>query len=259
MDESQENYIEDDAKAKIRNDTRFTVAKSVVPVGIKKSVAGEAVLKEPEPDATLAIVISEEEEYKNPENTKLDALKLKTIAKLEKLIHIKKVATIPVNAVVMNKYWFDKVHNCVVAEFLVIVTVFKTKDMLVNYSKLMNEVTRLDIIYKLLLSFPWRPGVLSCWCVYFVLLMNVFVLELLYVLLQSQVYSVMTGVTTVAFVKFSLESEDGEVELLDAESSLFLPNTAKPDLDQEEDMQEDQTASADTPMVILTLLSQAEV
>merc|ERR1719369_1101234 len=69
-------------------------------------------------------------------------------------------------------------------------------------------------------------------------------------------------VDTVAYNKTSLESEDCEVELLYPKLSLFvlLPNTTNRDLDEVEDnMQVDQTASADTLMVLLTLLSQAEV
>jgi len=65
-------------------------------------------------------------------------------------------------------------------------------------------------------------------------------------------------VTTVTYNKFSLESENGELELLCPKLLLDVANT---DLDQEENVQEDvllnEIASADTFMVLLTLLSQA--
>ena len=59
-----------------------------------------------------------------------------------------------------------------------------------------------------------------------------------------------------------IEAKNFEVELFDAEPSMFtcliFINT---DLYEEEvdNMQVDQTASADTLMVLLTLLSQAEI
>ena len=97
-----------------------------------------------------------------------------------------------------------------------------------------------------------------CWvCCY--ALMCVLVLQLL---LVSKDYNI---VTTVDCNKFSLESEDGEVELLYPQPSLFvfLLDVANTDLDQEENLQEDvllnEIASADTFRVFLTLLSQAEV
>ena len=80
--------------------------------------------------------------------------------------------------------------------------------------------------------------------------------------LMSEEYNV---VTTLGFNKFSLEPEDGEVELLYPQPSLFvfLLDVANTDLDQEENLQEDvllnEIASADTFRVFLTLLSQAEV
>ena len=86
-------------------------------------------------------------------------------------------------------------------------------------------------------------------------MMNVFVLQLMCVLMQSQVYSVMY---TAAFKKFFMD-----VELLHHKLSLSvsLLDTTNLDLNEEEvdDMLEDQTASADTLMVLLTLFSQAEV
>ena len=83
---------------------------------------------------------TESEEYKNPENTKLKTFKLKIIAKLEKLIYSRKVATIPVNAITMDKYWFDKEHNCVLAKVFVIVIATKPTGTLVNYSQMMNDI-----------------------------------------------------------------------------------------------------------------------
>ena len=80
--------------------------------------------------------------------------------------------------------------------------------------------------------------------------------------LMSEEYNV---ITTVGYNKFSLESEDGEGELLYPKPCLFvfLLDVANTDLDQEENLQEDvllnEIASADTFMVFLTLLSQAEV
>ena len=86
-------------------------------------------------------------------------------------------------------------------------------------------------------------------------MMNVFVLQLMCVLMQSQVYSVMY---TAAFKKFFMD-----VELLHHKLSLSvsLLDTTNLDLNEEEvdNMPEDQTASADTLMVLLTLLSLAEV
>ena len=62
-------------------------------------------------------------------------------------------------------------------------------------------------------------------------------------------------VTTVAYNMFGLESEDNEVELVYPKPSLveFLLDV----VNTEENVQENETASADTPMVLLTLLSQA--
>ena len=86
-------------------------------------------------------------------------------------------------------------------------------------------------------------------------MMNVFVLQLMCVLMQSQVYSVMY---IAAFKKFFMD-----VELLHHKLSLSvsLLDTTNLDLNEEEvdNMPEDQTASADTLMVLLNLLSQAEV
>ena len=68
---------------------------------------------------------------------------------------------------------------------------------------------------------------------------------------------------TAAYHKFGLKSEDCEVDLLHPKPSLLvlLPDTTNLDLDEvkKDNMQVDQTASADNLMVLLTLLSQAEV
>ena len=152
----------------------------------------------------------------------------------------------------MDKYGFSKEHSFEMAEVLVVITATKPMDMPVIYSQPMDIVTRLDIYVKPL-SFPWRPGDLLCWCVYFEM-MNVFVLQLMYVLMQSQVYSVMNT---------SGYKVCTEVEPLHSQPILpvLLLDTTNLDLDEEEldNMQVDQTASADNLTVLLTLLSQAEV
>ena len=77
---------------------------NAINVVVKKPVSDRTVPKEPEPSGAIARNIpTESEEYKNPENTKLSTLKLKIIAKLEKLIYSRKIATIPVNAITMDK------------------------------------------------------------------------------------------------------------------------------------------------------------
>ena len=97
LDENQD-IPEDDTKAKDNNATRVAVVKNVVLVGVTKAVADETVLQEPEPDATaiLARNIQTEfktnvkaEGYEDPENTSLETLKLKLVAKPEKLIHVR--------------------------------------------------------------------------------------------------------------------------------------------------------------------------
>ena len=90
----------------------------MVPVGVTKAVADETVLQEPEPDAIAIIAenIQTEFEYKVKAKEKLDvsassskkAVNLKTINMLEKPIYSRKVATISVNAITMDKYWFAK-------------------------------------------------------------------------------------------------------------------------------------------------------
>ena len=52
-------------------------------------------------------------------------LKLKMIAKLEKLIHVRKVATTIDNAIVMDKHGFSKEHSFEMAEVLVVITATK--------------------------------------------------------------------------------------------------------------------------------------
>ena len=145
----------------------------------------------------------------------------------------------------MDKHGFDKNHNCVVAEVPVIITATKLMDIPVNYSQLLNDMIELDI-YKMLLSFPWRPGDLLCWCVNFARV-NMLVLKLMCLLLQSQVYS---GMNTDAYNKFCME-----VELLHSKISMSvsLINTINLNLCEEEvdKMQVDQTALADTLMVLL--------
>ena len=80
--------------------------------------------------------------------------------------------------------------------------------------------------------------------------------------LRSEEYNV---VTTLGFDKFSLEPEDGEVELLYFNPCLFvfLLDVANTDPDQEENVLEDvlldEIASPDAFMVLLTLLCQTEV
>ena len=49
----------------------------------------------------------------------------------------------------MDKYWFDKEHNCVLAKVLVIDIAAKpTGTLLVNYSQMMNDRIGLDILKK---------------------------------------------------------------------------------------------------------------
>ena len=70
-------------------------------------------------------------------------------------------------------------------------------------------------------------------------------------------------INTAAYQKLGLEVGDCEVQLLHPKYSLlvFLLDATNLDLDEvkEENMQVDQTTSADNLMVLLTLLSQAEV
>ena len=103
------------------------------------------------------------DELETPAILRQKILKLKMIAKLEKLIHVRKIATTIDNAIGMDKHGLSKEHSFEMVEVLVVITATKPMDMPVNYSQLMDIVTRLDIYVKPL-SFPWRPGDLSCWC-----------------------------------------------------------------------------------------------
>ena len=250
LDKSEENIFEDDAKnTKNDNDTRAAVAENVVSVCIEKPLVDGTNVQEPEPDAKAVIaedipselktnVKAEREEDGNPASSSQ-----KTITKSEKLIHIWKFVTVTdYAAIVMDKHGFDKDHNCVVAEFPVIITVIKPTNMPVNYSQLMNDKTGLDI-----LSFPWKPGDVLNWFCHQALMYVLVLVHKLLCLLKA--YCMVT--TTVAYSKYLMKAELLEVELLDAEPSLFLLNTTK--LDEEENVQdnmkEDQTASADNFMV----------
>ena len=160
-----------------------------------------------------------------------------------------KVAAIPGNAIMKDKYRFDKEHNCVLAKVLVIVIATKPTGTLVNFSQVLDDMIGLDTNKKPF-SFPWRPGDLLCWvCCY-----DMLCVLLLQLLMVFEEYNM---VTTVAYNMFGLESEDNEVELVYPKPSLveFLLDV----VNTEENVQENETASADTPMVLLTLLSQAEV
>ena len=153
---------EDGIKAqKDSTDPRLTVAKNVVSLGAKKTtVVDEALAQEHGADAdaatvidgnipaewwTARVVIAKTDEHETPASSSKKALMLKTIAKLV----IPEVATIPVNASTMDKYWFDKEHNCVLAKVLVIDIAAKpTGTLLVNYSQMMNDRIGLDILKK---------------------------------------------------------------------------------------------------------------
>ena len=197
------------------------------------------------------------EGYEDPENTGLETLKLKLVAKLEKLIHIRKVENHLDNEIMIDKPGFDMEHYyCVLAKVLVIIAITKPMDMRASYSLLKNEMTRLDINKK-----PWRPGEMLC-LLFYSALMFVLMVQLLCVHYLLYNLSKDYNVVDIVAYKTSLESEDCEVELLYPKLSLFvlLPNTTNRDLDEVKDnMQVDQAASADNLMVLLTLLSQAEV
>ena len=242
IDESQD-ILGNEANDKNQTYTRVTVPKDLC-CGVKKTAI-----------AVNTRNISAEfktnvkaEGYEDPENTGLETLKLKLVAKLEKLIHIRKVENHLDNAIMIDKPGFDMEHYyCVLAKVLVIIAVTKPMDMRASYSLLKNEMTRLDINKK-----PWRPGEMLC-LLFYSALMFVLMVQLLcvhYLLYNlSKDYNV---VDIVAYNKTSLESEDCEVELLYPKLSLFvlLPNTTNRDLDEVKDnMQVDQTASADTLMV----------
>ena len=120
-----------------------------------------------------------------------------------------------------------------------VITATNPMDMPVNYSQLMDIVSRLDIYVKPL-SFPWRPGDLSCWCVYYAM-MNV--LLLMYVLMQSQVYSVMNT------SGYKVCTEVEPLHFQPILPVLLLDTTDLDEVKEEDNMQVDQTASADTLMV----------
>ena len=69
----------------------------------------------------------------------------------------------------------------------------------------MNDVTMPVLIFT---SFPWRPGDLLSWVCY-PAMMSVLVLQLLYMLKESKVCSV---ITTACFMKTDMEAEDCELE-----------------------------------------------
>ena len=108
---SLENILEDDDKAtRDGNDTRVTDAKNVITVEVKKPVSDGTVLKEPEPDATIVVAGNIPIEFKTNvkaeeevgESASLKTLKLNTIAKLEKLIHVRKVGYNVDNAIMID-------------------------------------------------------------------------------------------------------------------------------------------------------------
>ena len=125
LDKSQD-IPEDDAKAKVRNDTSVAVAMNAVPVGDTKAVSDETVLQEPEPDDTAAIaeniLIESENKVKAEEELGVPGSSSK-----------KFVTVTDYAAIVMDMHGFDKDHNCVVAEVPVIITATKLMDMPVNY------------------------------------------------------------------------------------------------------------------------------
>ena len=189
LDDNQD-ILEDDTKAqKDNNDARFTVAKNVVFVGAKKPVVDESVSQEHEPDADASTVIDgnssrTHDELETPAILSQKTLKLKMIAKLEKLIHVRKVTTTIDNAIFMDKHGFSKEHSFEMAEVLVVFTATKPMVMPVNHSQLMDIVTRLDIYVKPLME--TRRSVVLVFGVYFTM-MNVFVFQLMCLLMQSQV------------------------------------------------------------------------
>ena len=258
LDEGQEYNLEVDVKATKDNALRVAFAQKVVPVGIEKSAVDGSVAKEPDPDATAVNagnltpevktnVKAENEEHENLASLSQRTLELKTIALWEKLMYIRKVGHFQFDAIVVDKHEFDKEHNCVLAKVLVITTFIQPMDMPVNYFLLLYDVSRLDN-FKLLLSFPWRPGDLLSWVCYNAMMFFVLVLQLLYVLKESKVCCVMTP--TAACEKSDMEADDSELEQLEPKSDLpvFLLDV-NTDQGQEEDVLVDEIASADTSMV----------
>ena len=78
--------------------------------------------------------MSKLKDTEDPENTSLETFKLKLVAKLEKLIHVRKVGYNVDNAIMIDKHGFDKEHYyCVLAKVLVIIIVNKPMDMPDNF------------------------------------------------------------------------------------------------------------------------------
>ena len=134
-----------------------------------------------------------------------------------------------------------------------VITATKPMDMPVKYFQLMDIVSRLDIYVKPL-SFPWRPGDLSCWC----LLCND---ECVCAPVDVRAHAV-PGVQRDVHCRLQeVLYGCGVASSQVLSPSVSLLDTTNLDLNEEEvdNMPEDQTASAETLMVLLTLLSQAEV
>ena len=87
------------------------------------------------------------DELETPAILRQEILKLKMIAKLEKLIHVRKIATTIDNAIGMDKHGLSKEHSFEIVEVLVVITATKPMDMPVNYSQLMDIVTRPETRY----------------------------------------------------------------------------------------------------------------
>ena len=92
-----------EVNAKVKTDLtakRVTVAKNVVAVCVKKSVADGTVAKEPDPDANAVVAGNiqnefkrnvAEEELENPAILSQKTMKWRSIPQLEKLIYVSKV------------------------------------------------------------------------------------------------------------------------------------------------------------------------
>ena len=127
-----QNNLEVVAKVKtVLTAKRVTVAKNMVAVCVKKSVADGTVAKEPDPDANAVVAGNiqnefkrnvAEEELENPASSSQKTLKLRLIPQLEKLIYVSMVGHSLANTIVMDKDVFDKEHSCVLAKELVIIT-----------------------------------------------------------------------------------------------------------------------------------------
>ena len=167
-----QNNLEVDAKVKTDlTAKRVTVAKNVVAVFVKKSVADGTAAKEPDPDTNSVVpgnIQNEfkwnvaEEELANPASSSQKTLKLGSIPQLEKLIYVSKVGNSLANTIVGDKHVFDKEHNCV----MVLVIITGTK-LLVYYlvfvCQLMNDVTMASLdIYNLLLMIWGMAFYVAC-------------------------------------------------------------------------------------------------